>query len=415
MTPSPVGGLRPLVGILLCVLAAPAAGDPSPAEDPVAQLALGDEHACARTRSGQVRCWGRNLSGQLGDGTREDRAIASVPVALDQIVQIAAFGAKTCAVRRDGSVFCWGATGALTGGADGRRPTFGMSSADEFDDLTPHRVTRLPGAVEIAIGGEHLCARTSHGAVWCWGANDEGQLGSGDLQPRMAPERVAGLEHAVQLALGVAHSCALLSHGAVACWGANEGGQLGDSTLDRRLRPTSIRDFAEVAQVAADGGSTCARLRNGTVRCWGWNQAGQLGDGTRKNHAIPKAVYGLAAVTDLSLGGSHGCAVSGGAVRCWGDNARGQLGDRALEGSLVPVLVAAVPAQALGAAGQLTGGHTCTVSLAGQAICWGQNDRGQLGHGTFGEPGAPHAIAWPRAQRPTPVSRADELHRPALY
>src|SRR5689334_7975910 len=100
-------GLLGLLGLLTRgqAVAAPPAYGP---EDPPIAIALGEEHSCALTRAGLVSCWGRNYSGQLVDGTREDRAVPAPVVCLDQVVQLAAFGARTCAARLDGTLWCWG-------------------------------------------------------------------------------------------------------------------------------------------------------------------------------------------------------------------------------------------------------------------------------------------------------------------
>jgi hypothetical protein len=73
----------------------------------VVQIALGFHHACARLRDGDLRCWGDNLDGQLGDGTNDDRSTPT-PVALTDVVDITGGGSHTCARRGDGSVWCWG-------------------------------------------------------------------------------------------------------------------------------------------------------------------------------------------------------------------------------------------------------------------------------------------------------------------
>jgi alpha-tubulin suppressor-like RCC1 family protein len=364
-----------------------------PPADPVVSIALGDEHACGLTRGGRVHCWGRNYSGQLGDGTREDRA-RPVLVAIDQVAQVAAFGARTCAVKRDGTVFCWGSVGGLL--ADGAQPVFGQAGRESWDRVTPSPIAGLSGITQIALGGEHLCALERKGTVRCWGANGDGQLGDGTQVSRAMPTAIAGLKNVVELALGVSHSCALDDGGTVRCWGGNEGGQLGDRTNLTRTRPTAIPEFGGVAQLAVSGSSACARLGNGTVRCWGWNGHGQLGDGTTQNHPIPKAVYGLTGVREIVLGADYGCARSAdGAVWCWGDNGRGQLGDPTRDRSLVPVKVPARGRMvALGRPGQIASGHACAVHDYGHVSCWGRNDHGQLGRGVSGARGVPAWVVW---------------------
>jgi alpha-tubulin suppressor-like RCC1 family protein len=360
------------------------------ADDPVRAVALGEEHTCALRRSGTVACWGRNFSGQLGDGSREDRASPVAVAGLDGVQQVAAFGARTCAVRRDGSLWCWGRL-------EGLSPTARAGAPETWDATTPQHVDLAGPIAEVALGAEHACARDARGAVRCWGKNDHGQVGDGTQRARLAARSVVNLPAARGLALGTSHSCALVDGGEVWCWGANEGGQLGDGTTRDRARATPIRDFAGVAQLAASGASTCARLRNGTARCWGWNSEGQLGDGTHQGHAVPKAVRGLEHAVEISLGATTGCARrTDGSVMCWGDEALPPSEEDEHGRSLSPVEQSRVgPASGLGRVGQITVGHQCVVEGSATVRCWGHNQHGQLGGPIDG--GASRVHIGPRA------------------
>jgi alpha-tubulin suppressor-like RCC1 family protein len=341
------------------------------ATDPVRAVVLGDEHSCALRVSGTVACWGRNFSGQLGDGSREDRAEPVAVIGLDGVQQLAAFGARTCAVRRDGALLCWGHVEGIAGHA---------RSPEGWDATTPRTVDGLGPIAEIALGADHACARDVHGGVRCWGKNDHGQLGDGTQRARSTPVRVAGLPAVKMLALGTSHSCALGDDGSVYCWGANEGGQVGDGSRHDRARATKLHDFAGTVQLVASGASTCARLGNGTARCWGWNSEGQLGDGTRQGHSVPKAVRGLEQAVEIALGATTGCARHGdGSVECWGEDAQiaSEADDRR---SLSPVARVDLPrVSALARAGQIAAAHQCVVEASALVRCWGKNDHGQLG------------------------------------
>ncbi|HEU4412863.1 MAG TPA: hypothetical protein VFS43_46915 [Polyangiaceae bacterium] len=274
----------------------------------VQALALGSAHSCARMGGGEIRCWGLNNAGQLGDGTTISWP---TPVAILQ--------------------------------APGGPP--------------------LTDVQALALGAWHSCARLSDGDVRCWGHNDFGQLGNGMIAtepPLGALTPVAVLQSpggppltgALALALGSAHSCALLGGGDVRCWGYNSSGQLGNGTTVTQPTPVAVVQAPggpplTGAQALALGyGHSCARLSDGDLHCWGHNDFGQLGDGTTTDRLTPVAVLqapGGPPLTDvqaLALGGEHSCALLGGSdVRCWGRNSLGQLGDGTTINQLTPVVV----------------------------------------------------------------------------
>jgi alpha-tubulin suppressor-like RCC1 family protein len=232
--------------------------------------------------------------------------------------------------------------------------------------------------------GNHSCAITTGSGVKCWGANGYGQLGDGTFANSSTPVNVIGLSGVVQITVGVAHSCALTTAGGVKCWGAAGQGRLGDGSGFNRPTPGNVTGLANgVTQISGDGNHTCAVTTGGGVKCWGDNASGQLGDGTTTNRTTPVDVTGLTSgVVQVSASLYHSCAVTtGGSATCWGDNASGELGTGNTASSTVPVSVSGMTAGA--ALIKAGGNHTCAITTAGSAKCWGHNDKGQLGDGTF--------------------------------
>jgi alpha-tubulin suppressor-like RCC1 family protein len=300
----------------------------------VVAITAGDEHSCALMSAGAVECWGKNGYGQVGDGaTTTRRTPVAVSGLSSGIVAIGAGRAHSCAVTSGGAVKCWGQNlyGQLGDGTKvSRRPT-------------PVDVSLLEsGVVAITAGYWHSCALTGDGAVKCWGRNDNGQLGDGTTTDRLIPVAVSGLSSGVvAISSGGLHNCALTSAGAVKCWGHNDFGQIGDGTKTRRLAPVAVSGLSsDIVAVTAGGAHSCALTKVGAVMCWGRNYYGQLGDGTDTERETPVAVSGLSSgVVAIAAGGEESCALTSVDARCWGSNDYGEIGDGTLSHRATPTLV----------------------------------------------------------------------------
>jgi alpha-tubulin suppressor-like RCC1 family protein len=349
-----------------------------------ATIAASASHTCAEVAGGGLRCWGQNTWGQLGNG---DSSGSSVPVPVAGLTDVTALRAGlhyTCAAVAS-DVSCWGANsaGQLGNGLVGS-PV-----------LVPSVVPEISGATAVGSSGAgpnagHSCALVTGGAVQCWGANFEGQLGNGTNSPSVTPVLVSGLTGATAITTGAGadftgHSCALLGTGTVSCWGYNLTGELGNGThgtsADSNV-PVAVSGLSGATAVSAGAFYTCAAVGGGEVQCWGSNSNGQLGNGTSgfaNNSDVPVTVTGISDATAIAAGSFHACAiVAGGSVRCWGRNVNGQLGDGTTTSSSVPVTVVGVSGATAIAAG---GAHTCAIVVGGAISCWGSDSSGELGNG----------------------------------
>jgi alpha-tubulin suppressor-like RCC1 family protein len=356
-------------------------------------LSAGLFHTCALQANGNAACWGRNDSGELGDGTTVTRAITSAVTGLTDAVAINAGGnstdasgyrGRTCALKANGSAACWGDQGYA-----------GSSSVQEVQ-ATPIAVVGLTSTAALSMGGDHACALKASGAIACWGNNRLGQLGDGSIGSKqtqlvavVAPGGGPGLlSDAVQLGAGPYHTCALKTDGTAACWGNNRNGELGNGTTSQNFSPTPtptptptfVSNLTDAVELSVGGNHGCARKTDGSVACWGRNFYGQLGNGTTTNSLTPVEVGGLSGVEELGAGGAHTCArKTDSSVVCWGNNEVGQLGNGTTTDSLTPTPVNDLD----GVAALNTGsGHTCARKTDGTVVCWGNNDLGQLGNGT---------------------------------
>lgn len=244
-----------------------------------------------------------------------------------------------------------------------------------------------PTISAMSAGFLHTCVLTTSGGVKCWGYNEMGQLGDGTTTDRRTPVDVVGLTSGVTaIGGGGNHTCALTTAGGMKCWGANGFGQAGDDTLIDRPTPVDVIGLTSgVVGIAVGAFHTCAVVTGGGARCWGLNDFGQLGDGSWSTRKTPVNVSQLnSGVAALSTGGRHTCALTAaGGAKCWGRNLHGQLGDGGGGDNTHPVDVMGLTA---GVASVTAGGrHTCALTNAGGAKCWGRNDFGQVGDGTGGD------------------------------
>jgi alpha-tubulin suppressor-like RCC1 family protein len=207
--------------------------------------------------------------------------------------------AHTCALLDDNTVKCWGFNGH---GQLGRGDTSsrGDNPGEMGANLPP--VDLGPGrtAKAIAAMGDRTCALLDNNAVKCWGSNGLGQLGLGDAVNRgddpdemganLPPVDLGGGRTAKAITGGsIGHTCALLDNNTVKCWGLNDSGQLGLGDVKNRgsgpvdmgvnLPAIDLGSGRTATALTAGSSHTCAVLDDATLKCWGDNSEGQLGRG----------------------------------------------------------------------------------------------------------------------------------------
>lgn len=281
----------------------------------------------------------------------------------------------SCLIDDDGALWCWG------------RNNFGQVG----DGSTTNRAAPTPviGPVmdvsETRLGADHTCARYADGSLWCWGRNREGQLGLGVNQNQSWPTHVSALGHDVtSFATGENHTCALLTNGRVYCWGANDRGQVGVGSYNREFgSPQHVFTFNnnDVAKVVSGAWAvtTCAIQNDGTWWCWGDNNAGQLGIGSYEPAYVPQHVVvdesgaPFGSVTDACVTIYHTCMRrSDGTLWCAGGDKSTRPHEVAFGSRVAP--------------GGLSCGaeHVCVVTDDSAVWCMGKNNHEQLGYPTSG-------------------------------
>jgi alpha-tubulin suppressor-like RCC1 family protein len=375
----------------------------------VVQIVAGENHSCARLSSGQAKCWGDNLDGQLGDGTKTDRALpvsvkpVSGPGVLKDIVELSAGHDYTCARLKNNQVRCWGENFNGTLG-DGTATMRTRPVVVKTSNGNP-----LGGVGGLGAGGDHTCARLTNGQARCWGSNGNGQLGDGTKTDRFFPvavrnpSGVGALSQVAQIVAGTHFSCARLSSGQARCWGGS--GLLGDGTITDRVLPVTVKNgngvgaLAGIQQITAGYAHACVVLTDRQARCWGSRGiGGALGDGISTVNSVAKTpvvvldstgTLALAGIKEVMAGGSHTCAhMGGGGAQCWGENQFGQLGRGTSDASAHPlpgIVKDSGGVNPLGGVKFVASGlyHSCAQFPLG-ARCWGRGDEAQMGNNTIG-------------------------------
>lgn len=337
-------------------------------------LAVDGLSNCALADSGQAYCWGENQYGGLGDGTNEDSGIPVLNIAANDFVSID----QSCGVRAGGQLACWGDT------LDGRPA---MTEEPTLSDVVFASGSRIGGCA-IRRGGEVVCwSSIPHDLLseeQLWEAYENGEL-EPPRRPILEKQTELSGKRAVDLVGNpMFHEiCALVESGDVYCW---RSGYWGQKEL---YRVEGIRNA-----VAVDG--FCALIEGGRIKCWGTNVHGSLGNGhgwvspylresfydedqdvilnmsePEWNTVYPPGfVTGIDDAVEVTSGQGFACALrEGGRVSCWGNNERGQLGDGTFVDRWTPVDVAVLdaPAVAVDAGDE----QVCAITVGGEVTCWG--------------------------------------------
>ncbi len=328
--------------------------------------------------------WGDNALGQIGNNT--SGGISTSPLVTStlngidplylsfKVVSAGSF--HSCGITYLGETFCWG---------DNSSGQIGYGSIASSFITTPKLIFGSFSFIQISAGGEHTCALDSDGNAYCWGANLNGQLGTGNNDNTSSPQLVTGGYKFSTISSGGHHTCGItLSTNQVYCWGYNMYGQLGNgnsgSSADLNL-PTLLSSSLTFSSVAAGNGHTCAIESTGKIiYCWGHNDVGQIGNNNLVDQPIPVQIFGSTSYKQVTLGNSFTCGITtSDSGYCWGKNDFGQLGDSTTTSNKKPSAINGGYSFLQISAGAT---HACALTLSNQPFCWGDNSYGQLGIGT---------------------------------
>jgi len=334
----------------------------------VLKIVAGYNHICALLEDKTVKCWGRNNFGQIGDGTTITRNSPTTVVssstdsnALSGVLDLEAGFYHTCAVLESGQVTCWGKNGSGQLGLDNGTSGESQNSAISSSPVQPYVVDNVDSIKKLALGLNHSCALLKNsGKIKCWGYNGFGQLGyitqfgariypvpafvKSDIPEPNSYSQNTIFNGASDITAGMSHTCALVS-GSVKCWGGEHPYHVGRLSFGVGSTPSSVpaevKDLfsgttvldSGVTQIKSGPQLTCALTSAGIVKCFGYDSASTNPNAFNKANSTIYTVSSLSGVSSIILtaGSDHYCSIANSKIYCWGDNNSAELADGYLQ------------------------------------------------------------------------------------
>jgi len=401
-------------------------------------VSAGEEHTCAMLSSGQLLCFGQGLLGRLGSDATTNIGDSTRAPAVTGIVKLpagvatrdfSAGASHTCAISTTGVLYCFGSNWQ---GQLGTSEHTSMGAAATAGQATANSIVPLPNAsgvnraLTVACGRFHTCVILNTGALWCFGSGSLSKLGTGNTLNIGGTTGLSAQSHgivdlglvsngvlkeATAVSAGVSHTCVVLDTHELLCFGNGGSGRLGQGNTDNvgggggqiaakdaivpLPCPPGMGSACAMA-VSCGADHTCVILTTGQLVCFGSSVQGQLGLGSRMSFGdsapldlsagivpMPAGVHAV----QVSAGLDHTCAtLSIGTAICFG--VPGALGTNDLRaygiGATLPAIegVVQLPTSDSAVAAAVGDDHTCTLTAAGKAACWGANAVGQTGYGS---------------------------------
>jgi alpha-tubulin suppressor-like RCC1 family protein len=388
----------------------------------IVDLAAGDQFSCALKASGGVFCWGRSDQGQLGNNDTTIYYESSVPQvvkglnpsqSLTGATVITAGAEHACAGgisipdaggTAGSRVVCWGKNDRGQIGADPASTPFSAVPVAVGGGMT--------GPTELDSGSQFTCGHnTGSMYIYCWGDNNQLQLGATQATTMSSIPQTLNAGVAIEkVVTGDAFGCGLASSGAgggVYCWGQGSSGQLGNQNTNDSSSVVSVVSLnggatpisIAATDISAGSNHACAILQGGVaVKCWGSNEFAQLGfagpflrsSATAESVSLNEPTGGIIFVKLNSLRNSNIVRLNSEPPYSWGDNSHyGTLLPR--QGSLALQDAAPIFPPAGQTFTQVVAGDyfVCALTAQGTVLCWGANERGQLGTDLSGNSSTP--------------------------
>jgi len=346
------------------------------------KIAANQFGTCSINRDGVLRCWGNDYSSSLGSGS--SGSYLQTPKIIDSGVsykEIALSAMHGCGITTDGVLKCWGYNGY-----------YQVHSGSTATQQTPIEVDSGSSYSKVTVGAYHTCGITTSGVLKCWGYNGNGQVGNTTANSPVATPYIVNSGTAYSaVKAGSDHTCAITTTGVLKCWGYNGNGQIRTGSFSNVLTPTIINDGTTYSSLGLAVDHTCAITTAGVLQCWQYNGAGILGDGLQNSRSVLATINSGTTFINVAENASNlydvnyyyvnnACAISTeGALKCWGNNNSGQVGDGTYDQRLSPVDVDSSVKYSTVANGV---NHSCAITRKGETKCWGSNSNYQLGNST---------------------------------
>lgn len=242
---------------------------------------------CGIDTSSNGFCWGNNSNSAIGNNTVTNATVPTAASGSHKWSYLQSNASDTCGIDTSGAGFCWGVNSYGQLGIGGTATT----------------TVKIPTAVagshkwsSIYLGTTTTCGIDTAGAAWCWGYNGTTQVGNGTTtQSIFTPAAVSGSHQFSNLLLGSSSTCGVDTAGAAWCWGSNQNGQIGNGVA-------GTANYSVPASVKVPAGQTftslmgamdtkvCGLANDGVIYCWGDGSDGGQGDGSTQNNNSPTPI-----------------------------------------------------------------------------------------------------------------------------
>ena len=321
---------------------------------------------------GKAFSWGFSST----TGRQSSRWQEAIPGAIENIAgvtSIAMGGSLGLAVLSDGSVAGWG-----------RNASGEVGDGTTVPRQSPVTVQGITNVVAVAAGDSHALALKADGTVWSWGTNRHGELGNGTLSDRKVPGQVIGLSGIKAIAAGAFFSVALKSDDTVWAWGSNEFSQLGDATKLDRLIAAPIARLSGIKRIWCGQSRCFAADAGGDVWAWGANFSAEFGLGHSAPIFEAVVVPALKGFTEFAVSAQYTVGVHpDGSVWHWGRRVEAQ----PLGGPPPPIVYTPTPVpgirKAIAVGATANSGVAVALNADGTLLAWGGNTLGEVGDGTL--------------------------------